>query len=95
MDTKKSLMMMAALAGLSMTSVHATEGAKVVEDTVKCYGVNDCKGHGTCHGKVDSCNGKNSCNTEVSCSGKNSCKGKGLTNLSKKECKAKKGHIAE
>jgi hypothetical protein len=95
METKKSLMMMAALAGLSMTSVHATEGAKVVEETVHCYGINDCKGHGTCHGKVDSCSGKNACNTEVTCSGKNSCKGKGIVSATKKACEDKKGKIAK
>jgi len=94
MNTKKGLMMMAAIAGLSLTVAHATD-QKIVEDTVSCYGVNDCKGHGACHGKVDSCSGKNSCNTELSCGGKNSCKGKGITKLTKKECMDKKGKIAK
>ncbi len=85
-----------ALSGLMMASAQiATAADKAVEETVMCYGVNSCKGQAACSGKVDSCAGKNACNTEVHCAGHNSCKGKGLIKLSKKECLAKKGTVAQ
>jgi hypothetical protein len=45
---------------------------------VHCYGVNSCKGKGSCK------------TADSSCKGKNSCKGKGVVEMSKKKC-AKKG----
>lgn len=86
-----------AISGLLMATANIATAAdqSAAEETVQCYGVNSCKGQGTCSGKVDSCNGKNACNTEVSCAGHNACKGKGLIKLTKKECLAKKGTIAQ
>ena len=95
MKMDKNLVLTAAMAGLFMASTNTASAAdKKVEDTVMCYGVNECGGKGSCHGKVDSCGGKNSCSTEVKCAGHNSCKGKGLVKLTKKECLDKKGTIA-
>ena len=94
---KKSLLMTTAMAGLMMAScsqqgVQAQSGAEAKE--VMCYGVNSCKGHGDCSGKVDACNGKNGCEASLKCAGMNSCKGKGLKKLSKKECSDKGGKAA-
>lgn len=85
------LMSATAMAAESKKAAAPTAGA----DEVMCYGVNACKGQGSCHGKVDSCSGKNGCDAEVKCSGANSCKGKGLVKLSKKDCVAKGGKVAK
>ncbi|MFQ5876996.1 MAG: hypothetical protein ACE5JH_04800 [Acidobacteriota bacterium] len=54
------------------------------EKTVKCYGINSCKGHGEC-GAPDGSH---------SCAGKNQCKGKGWVKVkSEKECKEKGGKV--
>ncbi len=93
MTTSKTLLLGAALAGLTMTSCASTNQTPKAE-TVMCHGVNSCKGHGQCGGKVDACSGKNGCEAKLSCAGKNSCKGKGLVKMSKKECKDKGGKEA-
>lgn len=98
MNTKKHLLMTAALAGLTLTSCatdsSSHQNSQMGSDQVMCYGVNSCKGHGDCAGKVDACNGKNGCEEKISCKGHNSCKGKGLKKMSKKECLSKKGKVA-
>ncbi len=48
-------------------------------DTVKCYGVNTCKGTGACGGKGHSC------------AGKNACKGQGYLELEKEACLTMEG----
>jgi hypothetical protein len=100
MNNKKLLLIGAAFAGIAFANTDkpaaAADTAKkaATEEMVKCYGANACKGQGTCHGKVDSCNGKNSCETTVSCSGQNTCKGKGIMQMSKEACTAKGGKVA-
>ena len=96
MSKKKSVLMGSALAGLLLGSVSCSmmESSTAATGDVMCYGVNSCKGHGTCAGKVDSCNGKNGCESVMKCAGMNSCKGKGLIKMSEKDCKAKKGKAA-
>lgn len=89
---------LAAISGLMLatTALNAAESKTApAEETVMCYGVNACKAQGSCHGKVDSCSGKNNCSAEVSCAGHNSCKGKGLVKMTKKDCLAKKGTVAQ
>ena len=49
------------------------------EGTVKCGGVNACKGHSACKTAANACKGQNSC------------KGKGFTETSAKDCAAKGG----
>ena len=93
MNAKKTLLMGTALAGL-MLATEAPVQAKEKTESVMCYGVNSCKGHGQCGGKVDACSGKSGCEAKMSCGGRNSCKGKGLIKMSKKDCLAKKGKIA-
>lgn len=98
MKSRKLLLTAAAVSGLftvaSCSSATGSQSSSSAE-TVMCYGVNSCKGHGQCGGKVDSCSGKNGCDAKLSCSGKNSCKGKGLVKMSKKDCKAKGGQAAK
>ncbi|MAF76917.1 MAG: hypothetical protein CME63_09505 [Halobacteriovoraceae bacterium] len=94
---RRNLLMSTAMAGLMMAScsqqaVGANSDASSKE--VMCYGVNACKGHGDCSGKIDACNGKNGCEASLKCAGMNSCKGKGLKKLSKKECMDKGGKVA-
>lgn len=50
--------------------------------TVKCFGLNACKGHGACK------------STGNACKGKNACKGQGFQMSSKEKCKAKGGSTA-
>jgi hypothetical protein len=105
MNGKQLLLMGAAMTGLSFSmQLHAQAGAKsktttpaptnVAPDMVMCHGVNSCKGSGTCHGRVDSCNGATGCDAKMSCKGQNECKGKGLLKMTKEECEKKGGKIA-
>lgn len=74
-----------ALAGCSSNGGYAG-GKKMAKPagkmaTVKCSGINSCKG-------------KTACATATnSCAGQNSCKGKGWIKTSKSECSAKGGKI--
>jgi uncharacterized membrane protein len=54
---------------------------KTAEKTVKCLGVNDCKGKGSCKSAKNDCKGENAC------------KGQSFTELTKKECRAKGGKV--
>lgn len=91
---KKSVLMGVALAGLMMGSTAHADNHKGENNEVMCYGVNSCKGHGSCAGKIDACSGKNGCEAKLKCAGHNSCKGKGLTKMKKKECLSKGGKVA-
>jgi hypothetical protein len=76
----------AVIALLSAGPVFAGEGhTKAAKDkTVKCTGINSCKGKGAC-GAADGSH---------DCAGKNSCKGKGWVKVkSEKECKDKGGEV--
>ena len=55
--------------------------AKATSDVVKCTGINECKGHGSC------------ASAKNSCAGQNGCKGQGVTDASEKECKDKGGKV--
>jgi uncharacterized membrane protein len=63
-----------AVAGLLVMAGATTTAAAGEGDTVRCYGVNKCKGTGDCGGKGHSC------------AGENSCKGQGYLNLDKETC---------
>ena len=52
-------------------------------ESVKCMGVNECKGHGAC---------KTASNA---CAGQNGCKGHGMMEMPKAECDAKGGTVAK
>lgn len=93
----KTLMMTTAFAGLMLASCSNSSvqaEPSVESEQVMCHGVNSCKGHGDCSGKIDACNGENGCEATLKCAGMNSCKGKGLKKLSKKECMDKGGKVA-
>ncbi len=63
-----------AVAGLLVMAGAATTASAEEGKTVRCYGVNKCKGTGDCGGKGHSC------------AGENSCKGEGYLNLDKETC---------
>jgi uncharacterized membrane protein len=73
-----ALFAMGALAGENKAPA---KGDKAAAAAVKCTGVNECKGKGSCHGAGNAC------------AGKNECKGKGVTAMSEADCKAKGGTV--
>jgi hypothetical protein len=48
---------------------------------VSCFGINSCKGHGSCK------------TAQNDCKGKNACKGQGNTMTSSEDCSAKGGKV--
>jgi len=86
-QTLKGAVIASAVAALfAMGAAHA-EGkgeAKEGGKGVRCAGVNECKGKGSCHG------------ADNTCAGQNSCKGKGwVMTKSEKECKDKGGTVSK
>ncbi len=63
-----------AVAGLLVMAGTATTASAEEGETVHCYGVNKCKGTGTCGGKGHTC------------AGENSCKGQGYLDIDKETC---------
>jgi hypothetical protein len=63
------------IAGAAGTAFAQTEKS---EAKIKCEGVNECKGKGSCS------------SANNSCAGKNSCKGKGFEMMTAEECAAAK-----
>ena len=64
----------------------AAEAKKDTAKTVKCSGVNSCKGHGECA----------SADGSHACAGKNECKGKGWVKVkSEEECTKKGGTVVK
>ncbi len=76
----KGAFLASAVAGM-FTSGAALAASKGKAATVKCAGINSCKGQGACAG------------ADNSCKSQNSCKGKGWIEVSKKECKKKGGSV--
>lgn len=60
-------------------SVATADVSQAADYKVKCFGLNACKGHGSCKSSANGCKGKNAC------------KGQGVTMLSKSKCLAKGG----
>jgi hypothetical protein len=87
MTSKKALGLVVATAVVGMLAAghqFAGEQGKEGEKTVKCMGINSCKGTGEC-GAPDGSH---------SCHGKNECKGKGWIKVkSEEECKEKGGKV--
>ncbi len=50
---------------------------------VTCFGINSCKGHGSCK------------TAQNDCKGKNACKGQGNTVTSSEDCSSKGGKVVE
>lgn len=82
--TAKSGAAIAAAAAVLATSMPiATTSANAVDYTVKCFGLNACKGHGSCKSIGNACKGHNAC------------KGQGVSMMSKSKCLAKGGSTAK
>jgi hypothetical protein len=86
MDTKGAVIV-AAVAGLFATvpvlasAQQSQQPSPSQPGTVKCQGVNSCKGQGACKSATNSCQGKNGC------------KGQGSVEMTAKECQEKGGTI--
>lgn len=63
----------------ALFAVHSAPPAAAADHSVKCFGLNACKGHGACK------------STANACKGKNACKGQGFAMLGKAQCTAKGG----
>jgi len=73
----------AAACGGSVASAEDPSGAMAASgDTVKCMGINACKGQAQC-----------GVSGSHSCAGLNECKGKGWIKVSEAECKDKGGKV--
>ena len=85
-----------ALSGAALAADPAPHAKRVgASDTVKCYGVNSCKGTSDCKTEASSCSGDAGCSTAGnSCAGANSCKGKGFKKLAAGKCLTDGGKIA-
>ena len=80
MKTKNILIATAAAALFLTGTVNARADQSMGSgDTVKCLGINSCKGQGSCK------------TVNNACKGQNACKGHGASNVSAKECKDKGG----
>ena len=74
-EKTRGVLLASAVAGLfAMTAGASFTHAEETGDTVRCYGINACKGRGDCGGKGHSC------------AGENACKGKGYLKLPKDTC---------
>jgi uncharacterized membrane protein len=82
-EMMKGAMVAAAVGSLlgSGAAMAKDKPAKAKSDVVKCAGVNECKGHGSC------------ASAHNACAGQNGCKGQGVTDTTAKECKAKGGTV--
>ena len=81
-------MMKGAVIAAALGSMLASGGAvakekakKASTSAVKCAGVNECKGHGSC------------ASANNACKGQNGCKGQGVVDASAKDCKDKGGTV--
>jgi hypothetical protein len=73
---------MAAAAAMLFTSAISTTAFAADAATVKCQGVNSCKGTSECKSAKNSCKGMNSC------------KGQGFVSMTKEACTAAKAKAA-
>lgn len=85
-DTLRGAVIAAAVAGLFAASASCSkQDAKAQKEggaaTVKCAGINECKGKGACNSEKNSCTGKNDC------------KGQGWLEVQESECKEKGGTV--
>jgi hypothetical protein len=78
-NRKLSSVALAAAAAVMFTTVSATAGAQ--ESTVKCEGVNACKGQSACNTATSSCKGLNAC------------KQKGYLLLTEEDCEQAKRNV--
>ncbi len=80
----KGILIASAVATLITSgSLVAQAADKAGGEKVRCAGINECKGHGSC------------ASAEHSCAGKNSCKGQGWVETSTAECSQKGGKVVK
>jgi hypothetical protein len=75
--------MIASAAAMLLISGSVTARAQDMGNSqqVTCFGINSCKGHGSCK------------SAQNDCKGKNACKGQGNTVTSAEDCNAKGGKV--
>jgi hypothetical protein len=82
---KKTTLVASAVASLFALGAYAADKAPSKEgkaaSSIKCSGVNECKGHSVC------------ASANNACAGKNECKAKGITMTSDADCKGKGGTV--
>lgn len=79
---KSGVLLAVAAATIFTTSALAVTGSSSGSPAkVDCYGVNSCRGQGSCNTPTNSCQGLNSC------------KGKGVIKLSQSDCLKRGGKI--
>jgi hypothetical protein len=83
MNAKNVLIATAAAALLVTGAIAARAQEPSQGKQVTCFGINSCKGHGSCK------------TAQNDCKGKNACKGQGNTVTSEDDCNAKGGKIVE
>ncbi len=84
MENKKIIGVIATAAAIAFVSAPFTSSlSQAATSTVKCYGVNSCKGKSACKTASNSCKGQNSC------------KGKGFLMKTAKQCKKMGGSTTE
>ncbi len=82
MDKRKFAGLALATAAAAMFSAVGVTGVAHAEDaTVKCAGINSCKGTSECKSATNECKGQNTC------------KGHGWLSATEKECTAKHGKV--
>jgi hypothetical protein len=83
MNSKKKVIgsALAVAAAIAFSTMPVLSSAHGSGKRVHCYGVNSCKGKGSCKTSTSSCKGENSC------------KGKGVKMMTKKECLKKGGKV--
>ena len=80
----KSILIASAAAMLLITgAVTARADEMMSGKQVICFGINSCKGHGSCK------------TAQNDCKGKNACKGQGNTVTSSEDCSSKGGKVVE
>lgn len=81
-----------AIVALSVAALFGARGALAADSAadapkgdakVKCSGINECAGKGSCGGAGNAC------------AGKNTCKGKGVVETTAEECAAKSGKVVK
>lgn len=83
--SSKGMLIAGAVATLFLSGAVVAQAEDKAGGEVKCAGVNECKGKGSCAGGT----GGNSC------AGMNSCKGKGVVDMSAADCTAKGGKVVK
>ena len=84
MEFQRNIVIASAAAMILLSgTVRARADEMMSGKQVSCFGINSCKGHGSCK------------TAQNDCKGKNACKGQGNTITSAEECNSKGGKVVE